>query len=86
MAKRNHQTSPTWREKILMYDPIVLEDLTLWLNTVGFRAIGEDREISVLDVRDWCEAEGLCCLWKSSWGRNGVRRLRAVGVGGGEDG
>ncbi|OAP64116.1 hypothetical protein AYL99_00088 [Fonsecaea erecta] len=41
---RNHQTSPTWHEKILMYDPIVLEELTVWLNTEGFKTIGEDRE------------------------------------------
>ena len=53
---------PTWREKILMYDPIVLEELTVWLNTEGFRAIGEDREISPLQVRDWCEQNGVCCL------------------------
>jgi hypothetical protein len=26
-------TNPTWHEKILMYDPIVLEDLTSYLNT-----------------------------------------------------
>ncbi|KAK5053995.1 hypothetical protein LTR84_001957 [Exophiala bonariae] len=52
---------PTWHEKILMYDPIVLEDLTAWLNTTGFQAINEDREVSALDVRDWCEANGVCC-------------------------
>ncbi|KAG9957598.1 hypothetical protein KCU61_g8970, partial [Aureobasidium melanogenum] len=27
--------NPTWHEKILLYDPIVLEDLTLWLNAQG---------------------------------------------------
>ena len=59
---RNHQVSPTWREKILMYDPIVLEELTVWLNTEGFKAIGEDREVSPLQVRDWCEQHGVCCL------------------------
>ncbi len=59
---RNHQTSPTWREKILLYDPIVLEELTVWLNTEGFKSIGEDREVSPLEVRDWCEQNGVCCL------------------------
>ncbi|KAG9582887.1 hypothetical protein KCU77_g9706, partial [Aureobasidium melanogenum] len=29
--------NPTWHEKILLYDPIVLEDLTLWLNAQGVR-------------------------------------------------
>ncbi len=28
---------PTWHEKILMYDPIVLEDFTIWLNDQGVR-------------------------------------------------
>ena len=59
---RNHQISPTWREKILMYDPIVLEELTAWLNTEGFQAIGEDREVGPLQVREWCEQNGVCCL------------------------
>lgn len=59
--------TPTWREKILMYDPIVLEDLTVWLNTCGFRAVQEDREISALEVRAWCEENGVCCLWKGGW-------------------
>lgn len=58
---RNHRESPTWREKILMYDPIVLEELTLWLNTDGFKMIGEDREVSLLEVRSWCELNGVCC-------------------------
>ncbi|KIW88336.1 uncharacterized protein Z519_10904 [Cladophialophora bantiana CBS 173.52] len=58
---RNHQISPTWHEKILMYDPIVLEELTVWLNTEGLNAIGEDREVSLLEVRAWCEQNGVCC-------------------------
>jgi len=29
--------TPTWHEKILLYDPIVLEDLTAWLNEQGLR-------------------------------------------------
>jgi hypothetical protein len=28
---------PTWHEKILLYDPVVLEDLTAWLNAHGVR-------------------------------------------------
>jgi len=30
-------SNPSWYEKILMYDPIVLEDLTAWLNEQGLR-------------------------------------------------
>ncbi|KAF2815903.1 uncharacterized protein BDZ99DRAFT_514539 [Mytilinidion resinicola] len=30
-------SKPSWYEKILMYDPIVLEDLTAWLNAQGVR-------------------------------------------------
>ncbi|KIW69901.1 hypothetical protein PV04_02218 [Phialophora macrospora] len=59
---RDHQTSPTWRDKILMYDPIVIEELAAWLNTEGFKAIGEDGEVSLLEVRNWCEQNGVCCL------------------------
>ncbi|OBW64002.1 MAG: UNC-50 family protein [Aureobasidium pullulans] len=33
---RDHK-APTWHEKILLYDPIVLEDLTSWLNGRGVR-------------------------------------------------
>lgn len=29
--------TPSWHEKILLYDPIVLEDLTAWLNGQGLR-------------------------------------------------
>ena len=67
---RNHQVDPTWHEKILMYDPIVLEDLTMWLNTEGFGKINEDREVGALEVRDWCESRGVCCLWRGGWRGN----------------
>jgi hypothetical protein len=30
-------TMPSWHEKILLYDPIVLEDFTAWLNSQGLR-------------------------------------------------
>ncbi|GAB7329770.1 hypothetical protein MBLNU13_g01500t1 [Cladosporium sp. NU13] len=33
----NDMTTPSWHEKILLYDPIVLEDLTAWLNQQGLR-------------------------------------------------
>lgn len=63
------RSRPTWHEKILMYDPIILEDLTTWLNVEGLGLIEEDREVSSLDVRKWCESKGICCCWKqnASW-------------------
>ena len=69
-ATRCHQKNPTWHEKMLMYDPIILEDLTLWLNTEGFNAIGEDREINIVEVKDWCHENGICCLWRGGWRGN----------------
>ncbi|TQB68722.1 5'-flap endonuclease [Monascus purpureus] len=38
---------PTWHEKILMYDPIILEDFAAWLNTEGLGRIKEDREVDI---------------------------------------
>lgn len=63
------RSRPTWHEKILMYDPIVLEDFTSWLNVEGLGLIGEDREVGTATVREWCEGKGICCCWKknASW-------------------
>lgn len=36
-APSNDMAKPSWYEKILLYDPIVLEDLTAWLNERGVR-------------------------------------------------
>ena len=55
---------PTWYEKILMYDPIILEDLTIWLNTEGLGRIGCDEEVWPGFVREWCESKSICCLWR----------------------
>ncbi|KAL4873281.1 Slx4 endonuclease-domain-containing protein [Aspergillus spectabilis] len=54
----------TWHEKILMYDPIFLEDFTAWLNTEGLSLVDEDREVGAGFVRDWCESKGICCCYK----------------------
>lgn len=60
--------SPSWHEKILMYDPIVLEDFTTWLNTEGLGFVSEDREVGAALVREWCESNGICCCYKNkSW-------------------
>ncbi|KAJ5132202.1 hypothetical protein N7448_006360 [Penicillium atrosanguineum] len=57
---------PTWQEKIVMYDPIILEDLTAWLNVEGLALVGEDREVHTGVVRGWCESKGICCCWKKN--------------------
>jgi Slx4 endonuclease len=64
---RDHLRDPTWHEKILLFDPIILEDLTAWLNMEGLGRVDEDREVSALDVRDWCESNSICCLWRGGW-------------------
>lgn len=33
----NNAANPTWHEKILLFDPIVIEDLTAWLNQEGLK-------------------------------------------------
>ena len=60
------RSRPTWHEKILMYDPVVLEDFTTWLNVEGLGLIGEDREIHAAMAREWCESKGICCCWKNN--------------------
>ncbi|KAL4781712.1 hypothetical protein BJX76DRAFT_9695 [Aspergillus varians] len=55
---------PTWHEKILIYDPIYLEDFTMWLNTEGLGLVDEDREVGAGFVRQWCESKGICCCYK----------------------
>lgn len=62
----------TWYEKILMYDPIVLEDLTIWLNTEGLGRVGEDDEVWPGLVKEWCEERSVCCLWRENL-RGGAR-------------
>ena len=64
--------SLTWYEKMLMYDPIVLEDLTVWLNTEGLGNIGEDDEVCPGLVKEWCEERSVCCLWRENL-RGGAR-------------
>lgn len=63
---------PTWHEKILMYDPIVLEDLAYWLNTEGLGRVGVDEEVGPGVVKAWCEGRSVCCLWRENL-RGGAR-------------
>ncbi|KAK4696309.1 hypothetical protein P7C71_g1588, partial [Lecanoromycetidae sp. Uapishka_2] len=62
----------TFYEKMLMYEPVVLEDLTIWLNAEGLGKVGEDNEVSLLQVKEWCESKSICCLWKENL-RGGAR-------------
>ncbi|KAH6608885.1 nudix domain-containing [Trichoderma cornu-damae] len=57
-------TDPSWHEKILLYDPIVLEDFTAWLNCGQLTRVGFDGEVSTMEVKQWCESKSICCLWK----------------------
>lgn len=61
--KSSSTSGPSWHEKILMYDPIVLEDFATWLNTEGLGLIAEDREVGAGFLRQWCESKGICCCF-----------------------
>ncbi|OAQ62930.1 NUDIX family hydrolase [Pochonia chlamydosporia 170] len=56
--------NPSWYEKILMYDPIVLEDLASWLNSGQLSRVGYDEEVNPVELKKWCESKSICCLWK----------------------
>ena len=73
-APSHDAASPSWHEKILLYDPVVLEDLTVWLNTVGLARVGVDDEVAPSFVRDWCEAQSICCLWRLNF--RGAERVQ----------
>ncbi|KAH8682032.1 hypothetical protein BX600DRAFT_447654 [Xylariales sp. PMI_506] len=57
-------TSPSWHEKMLLYDPVVLEDLTAWLNAGELTKVGYDDEVSPAVVKKWCETKSVICLWR----------------------
>lgn len=65
-ATRDTDSEPSWQEKILLYDPIVLEDLTIWLNTGALEKAGWDDEIAPTLVKKWCEQKSICCLWREN--------------------
>ena len=62
----------TFHQKMLIYEPIVLEDLTAWLNAEGLNRVGEDNEVSPEQVKAWCEWRSVCCLWRENL-RGGAR-------------
>lgn len=57
-------SQPSWYEKMLMYEPVILEDLTTWLNSGQLTRIGFDGEVKQTDVKSWCESKSVCCLQK----------------------
>ncbi|KAI0186103.1 hypothetical protein EV127DRAFT_439740 [Xylaria flabelliformis] len=63
-APRSQDPSkPSWHEKMLLYDPIILEELTSWLNGGELTRVGYDGEVSPFDVKKWCESKSVICLW-----------------------
>lgn len=85
------QKSPSWWERIMMYDPIILEVFTEWLNERGVRlpealvtasskkATGADL-LTPLVVQKWCEEKSVCCIWEQGlWDK---RRKRKAGADG----
>ncbi len=64
--------NPSWHEKILLYDPIILEDLATWLNTGALEKVGWDGEVDAKEVKKWCLEKSICCLWRENL-RGGAR-------------
>lgn len=56
----------TWYEKMLLYDPIIIEDLADWLNKEGLGRVGCNEMISPSMAKQWCESQSVCCLWMDS--------------------
>lgn len=67
--------NPSWHEKMLMYDPIIVEDLAAWLNSGQLTKLGYDDEVSALDVKKWCEMRSICCLGRETWRGQERKRL-----------
>lgn len=67
--------NPSWHEKMLMYDPVILEDLAAWLNEGQLTRVGYDGEASPMDVKKWCESKSVCCLWRGTWRGKERKRL-----------
>ncbi|KAA8911832.1 hypothetical protein FN846DRAFT_887539 [Sphaerosporella brunnea] len=70
----NGKSKDSFHHCILMYDPVILEDLTIWLNTKGLGTVGIDEEVSLDDVRGWCDANGVCALARQT--QRGLERKR----------
>ncbi|KAI4595352.1 5'-flap endonuclease [Pestalotiopsis sp. 9143b] len=64
--RSNDPNEPSWHEKMLLYDPVVLEELTTWLNEGQLTRVGYDGEVSTTEVKKWCESKSVICLWKAN--------------------
>ncbi|OWP04798.1 hypothetical protein B2J93_4080 [Marssonina coronariae] len=64
--RSKNSLDPSWHEKMLLYDPIILEDLTVWLNTGALERAGWDGEVDPKEVKKWCESKSVCCLWREN--------------------
>ena len=51
------ESKASWYDKILSYEPIVIEKLTAWLNDMGV-------QVTPKDTKAWCESNGICCMWE----------------------
>ncbi|KAG6116332.1 hypothetical protein E4U13_001964 [Claviceps humidiphila] len=68
-------TEPSWHEKMLLYDPVVLEDLTDWLNSGQLTRVGYREKIKPAKLKNWCDSKSICCLWKTTWHGSERKRL-----------
>lgn len=75
LPRSKSEDNPSWHEKILMYDPIIIEELAAWLNTGPLTKLGYDDEVSGSDVKRWCESKSICCVWKVNLRGNERKRL-----------
>lgn len=66
---------PSWWERMLMYESVIVEDLAAWLNTGGLDGVGFDGEVSAGEVKGWCEAKSVCCVWRTRVGGAERKRL-----------
>ena len=53
-------------ERILMYEPIVIEDLAAWLDTQKVSRAGVEDKVWPGMVKQWCEENSICCLWREN--------------------
>ncbi|TGZ83592.1 hypothetical protein EX30DRAFT_361644 [Ascodesmis nigricans] len=76
MAADMPNAGSSFYHHILMYDPIILEDLTEWLNKEGLVAAGAEAgaELKVQDVKEWCDENSVCALPRET--QRGLERTR----------
>ena len=72
-APRGGPREPGWYERMLMYESVIVEDLAAWLNTGPLGVVGFDGEVSAGEVKGWCEARSVCCVWRERL-RGGERK------------